>query len=269
MRKPNCIIIGCQKCGTTALKKYIAQHPDIFMLENEVHYFDQKKALPISWYCSLFANRKEKIVGEKSPAYCYFQEIPPQIAELNPACKIIICVRDPVARAYSEYQMLKLNGVTKGRWEEVWNTRHYLARGLYAEQLKNVYKYFNKNQVLIIKTEELYSNRLAVVKATFNFLGVNDTFIPEQLGDVHKGGHGKYIIINLITKYCIKCRQITRKSRYTLWLDDALYHVVNILKFVNKKKGYKPMSDEMKQKLREYYKEPNEEFYKMTGIRWE
>lgn len=269
MRKPNCIIIGCQKCGTTALKKYMAQHPDVFMTKNEVHYFDQKKKLPIEWYCSLFNDRKEKIVGEKTPAYCYFKEIPKQIAELNPNCKIIMCVRDPVARAYSEYQMRKLSGEVRGKWEKVWNTRNYLSRGLYAEQLRNILKSFPKEQVLIIKTGNLYSNREETVKSVFHFLNIDEEFIPPQLKDYHKGGTGRFKSLEYAARFFILLRRFFRQFKWGWWLDDFFHYFVMYIKEVNKKKGYKQMSKKMQIKLQEYYKEPNEEFKRMTGIGWE
>lgn len=268
-RKPDVIIIGCQKSGTTALEKYMTQHPDIWMTGTEVHYFDQRKKLPIDWYLSIFGKHKEKIVGEKTPAYIYFKDIPQQIAEVNPNCKIIICVREPVSRAYSEYQMLRLNGVTKGKWENVWNTRHYLKRGLYADQLKNVYKSFPKKQVMVVKTEDLYEKREKVITEVFKFLNVDETFKPPILRDFHKGGHGKFPCLAYAARFLIQCRRFFRKFKWGWWIDDYLHYVVMLIKIINKKKGYKPMSKKMQKKIEKYYKEPNEEFYEMTGIRWE
>jgi hypothetical protein len=269
MRKPNCIIVGCQKCGTSALQKYIAQHPDIWMTRSEVHYFDRKKKSPIKEYLSIFDKHDEKIVGEKTPNYCYFEEIPTKIAELNPNCKIIMCVREPVARAYSEYQMLKLNGVCNDRWEDVWNTRDYLTHGLYAKQLKNLYKSFNPKQVLVIKSEDLYSKRSEVVKRVFKFLDVDDTFIPPQLRDVHQGGVGRFKLLTCLVRVLIFTRELFSQFKWGYRFGDYIQYLTMCVKIVNKKSGYKPMTKKMQKKIQEYYKEPNEEFYKMTGIRWE
>jgi len=269
MRKPNFLIIGCQKSGTTALVKYLKQHPDIYMPDQEIHYFDQKHDLGDRWYCSHFTNCKEKMVGEKSPAYCYFKNIPQMIAELNPNCKIIICVREPVARAYSEYKMLVLNGVEKREWENAYKHKHYLSRGHYAEQIKNVYKYFDKNQVMVIKSEELYHFRLPITQQVFQFLGVDSSFVPKNFNDIHQGGSVRWEWLNIITGKLIKVRWFVIENKNLLFLDSLITIAIQILKQVNKKHGYKPMSKAMRDKLQEYYKPLNRELEKLVGITWE
>jgi hypothetical protein len=269
MRKPTFMIIGCQKSGTTALVRYLQQHPDIYMPKREIHYFDQKHSCGDKWYCSHFNNRKEKMVGEKSPAYCYFKQIPKMISELNPECKIIICVREPVARAYSEYQMRVLNGTEKRRWANAYKHKHYLLRGHYAEQLKNVYKYFNKNQVMVIKAEELYAHRLEVTQQVFHFLGVDATFKPQNLTDTHVGGSVRWKWVNNITGKLIKVRWFILENPELLRMEPVVTLVIQILKQANKKRGYKSMSPKIRKEIQEYYKPLNEELNKLVGITWE
>lgn len=69
--KPNYLCIGIQKGGTTSLIKYLNQHPQIYMVSNEKHFFDKKKLTKkdIVNYEKSFKTNK-LIVGEKTPSYC-------------------------------------------------------------------------------------------------------------------------------------------------------------------------------------------------------
>jgi len=117
--KPDFIIIGVQKGGTTSLYHYLVQHPQIApALDKEVHFFDLEFDRGWDWYESRFPGRKnperegdpawtssanQVITGEASPYYIFHPLVPQRIAQALPTIKIIVLLRDPVDRAISHY----------------------------------------------------------------------------------------------------------------------------------------------------------------------
>ena len=126
MKKPNFIIAGFPKCGTTSLHHYLSEHPQIFMpSQKELHFFtyeilsklkngpkdgavkktqiqDSKK------YLDFYRNVKNEIaVGDASPSYINYPNQFLKIKEYLEDPKFIIVLRDPINRAYSNYLHLK------------------------------------------------------------------------------------------------------------------------------------------------------------------
>lgn len=119
--KPDFIIIGVQKGGTTSLYHYLVQHPQIApALDKEVHFFDLEFERGWEWYDSRFPGIKEPalpsdcnaspqltatpiITGEASPYYIFHPLVPQRIAKVLPDIKLIVLLRDPVDRAISHY----------------------------------------------------------------------------------------------------------------------------------------------------------------------
>ena len=102
--RPDFIIIGAPKCGTSWLQRVLAQHPDIVMVPDEIEYFSNHLDLPLDWYLAHFASalagsprHSPPVLGEKSARYCAIE--PDRIRMLHrlvPDAKIILMTRDPV-----------------------------------------------------------------------------------------------------------------------------------------------------------------------------
>ena len=107
--KPDFIIIGVQKGGTTSLFNYLSQHPQISLSRvKEVHYFDVGYQFGVEWYQQFFPLEKDrhgKLVGEASPYYIFHPLAAQRIKQDLPSIKIIILLRNPIVRAYSNFQM--------------------------------------------------------------------------------------------------------------------------------------------------------------------
>ena len=204
---PKFIIIGAQKGGTTSLYNYLIEHPQIEpAFKKEVHFFDVNFKKSIMWYRSFFpsllyknykklTSKKEIISGEASPYYIIHPHAPKRIFSVIPKVKLIILLRNPVDRAYShhshqtqlgfekltfrnaiEKEEERLNGeeekMLKEEKYESYNFGHftYFKRGIYIDQLKKWFKYFPKEQILIIKSEIFFENPAKIVKQVFKFL---------------------------------------------------------------------------------------------------
>ena len=198
----NFMIVGAQKCGTTALAYFLSQHPEICMpSKKEIHLFD--KEYTSNWtseqidkhYRRFFEHYDGELLrGEATPIYMFIPEIAPELKRYNSHLKLIVLLRDPVERAISHYYMVKRrwlerNIIIRPLWlllliGLLW-LRHFRDprkpaelrcrysfrdRGLYSIQLLNLYRFFNRDQILIIYTEDLRQQHDTVLRQVFAFL---------------------------------------------------------------------------------------------------
>ncbi len=193
--KVNFIICGTQKGGTSALDVYLRGHPEICMAnKKEVHFFDNEAAFradapDYTSYHSFFTpESRHKVVGEATPIYMYWRDAPRRIWQYNSDMKMIVLLRNPIDRAYSHWNMERQrNAETASFWESLRNEEErcrealpyqhrvysYIDRGFYLEQLRRLWAYFPKKQVLVLRNEELQNNPNETLQKVFAFLGVN------------------------------------------------------------------------------------------------
>jgi len=201
---PECFIIGVVRSGTTSLYHYLGQHPCIGpSAYDEIGYFDENYHLGINWYKSLFPTKftRDKIIKKHgkfltydvTPFYIYNPLVTRRIFESFPQAKIISNLRNPIDRAYSNYIIMLQDGDTTKTFEEIvkmemdeidkskskLNDESYivdifyenlLARGFYANQLEVWFEKFQKNQLLMISTEDLAQKTDQVLTKVFEFL---------------------------------------------------------------------------------------------------
>ena len=108
--KPNYLCIGVQKGGTSSLNSYMNYHPQIYMVRGERHFFDTKLSdgeltkKDIEIYENSFKTNK-LIIGEKTPSYNYLRYAMDRIYNYDKNIKLIILLREPISRAFSQFNM--------------------------------------------------------------------------------------------------------------------------------------------------------------------
>lgn len=195
---PDFLILGAQKAGTTALYAYLRWHPAITGPSwKEVSYFDRHYRRGPSWYRGNFpVQGRGRLVGEASPGYLFHPLAPERVKATVPGAKLIVLLRDPVARALSHYHHETLLGReplafqeaveaeperTGGEEErmvrdpdyfsQAWWDYTYLARGRYAEQLERWLAVFPREQLLVLASEELAAAPAETYARVLEFLG--------------------------------------------------------------------------------------------------
>ena len=178
---PTFLIIGTMKGGTTSLYNYLSGHPQVFMsATKELHYFVADKNLVRGqrWYERNFRDTDGAIsVGEASPDYTkypIYPGVPARIANTMPGVKLLYVIRNPLDRIRSHY----LHDVARGRErrpmsEAVPANLHYLAPSRYALQIEQYLEHFPREQMLVITSEALRSDRGATMRRVHEFLGVD------------------------------------------------------------------------------------------------
>lgn len=195
---PGFLVIGAQKAGTTALYAYLRWHPEITGPSwKEVSFFDRHWWRGEAWYRGQFPLRASgRLVGEASPSYLFHPLAPERARALVPEAKLVALLRDPVERAYSQYQHEVALGReplsfedaldaeeerTRGEVERLvadpryfsraWWDHTYATRGLYAEQLERWLAVYPREQLLVLTTDELGERTAETYAAVLSFLG--------------------------------------------------------------------------------------------------
>jgi hypothetical protein len=195
----NFVIGGTQKGGTSALDSFLRQHPEICMptTRKELHFFDREEEN--TDYNAYHANFKPKpqqrVIGEASPIYMYWETAPYRIWKYNPKMKWILALRNPVERAFSAWNMETKRGNEKlpfaeaidkeaERRREALPLQHrvysYIDRGFYAHQLRRLFNIFGRDNVLVLVSEELRNDHGKTLRQVFEFLGVDSSFVPPE-----------------------------------------------------------------------------------------
>jgi hypothetical protein len=192
---PSFIIIGAQKGGTTSLYRYLGEHPDVGRARlQEVHFFSWWYEMGMPWYLAHFhARGKYPVVGEVSPSYLLHPKAAERVHQVLPQVKIIVLLRNPIDRAYSQHQMnikrrLELLPFEEAiaqepvrlqsdhEWSDMeWRSSSwvsYLRRGLYADQLEPWLQLFPREQVLVMKSETFFEHPDEGYQQALSFLGL-------------------------------------------------------------------------------------------------
>ena len=205
MTNPQFLIVGTARAGTTALQNYLQQHPQLFLstqkepcfycfADEELRYKKGKFAFAVTEYkkySRLFKDAKPgQVTGEISTPYLYLHNQTIHNIKkyhLHPdTLKIVIILRNPVERAYSQYLWKVRDGreelsfenalkQEKKRMEQNYSFDYFYShRGLYYEQVKDYLENF-KN-VKIILFDDFKSNFENTMADLCTFLEVDNTF---------------------------------------------------------------------------------------------
>jgi hypothetical protein len=207
MTMPNFLVIGAARSGTTALYRYLRQHPQIYTSSiKEPRFFAyegdempqggpgrQRIITDLAAYRALFEGvSDEKAIGEMSPLYLYSRVAPQRIKQHIPDVKLIAVLRNPVERAYSHFllnvrndrepigdfgqALLEEETRIRDGWRANW---HYKARGFYYTQLRRYFELFEKEQIRVYLYQDLSADPLGLLRDLFTFLGIDEGFVPD------------------------------------------------------------------------------------------
>jgi len=240
--RPDFLIIGAQKAGTTALHHYLSGHPrlvpagmkevgyfspDVFSRWTAHPHYDQMLKLAENWddpatlrrgrrwyhaQFPMYRARRGKLFFEATPEYLPIPDSPGRIFAYRPDMKLIVLLRDPVARAYSAWNMFRnfsgeiYEDLREKRSFEaavgeelerlastpVGNGTAYLRRGLYHRHLQRYLDIFPRDSLLILEHRAFEEDIAGTLDKTCQFIGVepfeNDRqWAPEFVGNYESG----------------------------------------------------------------------------------
>lgn len=204
---PDFFIVGTSYCGKTLLYNYLIQHKSILKnLREETGYFFDNYDRGFNWYKSNFPfsftkNLYKLFFGETSrvgeTVNIPFVIVPERIAKIIHKPKIIVVLRNPVERTYSRYLAMVREGIETLSFEDAINKEdrwtgekkemmenkayfknnrkvsRYLSGSIYVDDLERWAQFFSKNDMLILKSEDLFNDTLKTVNQSLEFLGLS------------------------------------------------------------------------------------------------
>lgn len=198
--RPDFLVVGAMKAGTSSLFYYLCQHPRIVPpLRKEMHYFTvgRRAGKDERWYRAHFPFRQQlregRLTGEATPDYMLEPDAPQRIAATLPNIRVIITLRDPVARAVSHYrhevamgreylpfdqairieeERLARAAAAGGAGYETWLHACYKARGVYVDQIRRLEAAIPRERILVLGSNTLFRRPAEALGAALEFLGL-------------------------------------------------------------------------------------------------
>ncbi len=229
---PAFLIIGAAKGGTTSLFRWLSDHPFItppsplWMREvpmKEVHFFDYNFFRREDWYRGHFPLERDRlaferthgqgfVTGEASASYLSHRWAPQRVKRVLPEVKLVVALRNPIDRAYSQFNMSwreryenltfeeaidreedrlrpelerserdqRYNSLPLGTWS-------YLLRSRYAEHLERWLEVFPREQFLFVRAEDMFGDPYGTLESVTTFLGL-PPHKPDELPRLKDGG---------------------------------------------------------------------------------
>ena len=194
---PNFFAVGPPKAGTTSLYAHLKGHPQVFLPEvKEPNYFSTRPGISLEDYRRLYRNAEGfPAIGDMTPFYLWDENTPRRIHAVSPGAKIIVILRDPIARAFSHYLMLRRTGTDpepsfekalqrlERRDDRLWEYSHeYVELGMYHGQVQRYLDVFGPKQVLTVLFDDLARNPRELFSQIAGHLGIDSE--PLEKGDI-------------------------------------------------------------------------------------
>ncbi|MFT4081943.1 MAG: sulfotransferase [Nocardioides sp.] len=279
---PSFVVIGAQKSASTFLQDQLSQHPDVEIPEGEVRAFEEPfygdgavEALP-----SLYVRPVgEAVRGIKRPDYLGRPEIPARLRAHLPDAKLLVVLREPVARAVSSYYHFVRHGfvplapideamahLLAGEWDRRYpRAPEVLAYGRYGEHLERYLGHFSRDRLLVFDQQELIKHPQDSLRRAFAFVGVDPDFElpPRSVRASNTGVYSPFRLRMLRTKNRTRFtytesldRRYPRRMTPWGWLYNASLVGLDRLVLSHFDEGRPPaLSAPTRQALTDYYAE--------------
>jgi len=229
LQLPHFLVLGTQKGGTTSLHRLLGQHPQVFLPPGkELHYFTLHDQEPLDWYAEHFQGaRPGEQRGDVTPYYLFHPRAPQRIRTVLPGARLIVLLRDPVERTLSHYyharrhgfetlelpaalaaEATRLEGADRRLREpgsrDFSHQKHsYLSRSRYELQLNRYEACFPPEQLLVLRSEDLFENTEAVWQGIQSFLQLDIHALPVPLEQAN-AGRGEAETVSLAVREALR-----------------------------------------------------------------
>ena len=215
-RLPTVLVIGAQKCGTTALVHFLSHHPRLAVDLQEEHYFDETdwKSDPqyTKYQMRMPLSSSDQITIEKTPKYFISPVATNAILRyqkhLRVGVRMVLIVREParrtVASVYHSFYKgrIKIHNLTEILVHKT-SAERFLNHSRYGTHFQRWLQVFERQQFLVLDGEKMAKNPLVILTQVEKFLGIENYFTESKLALNNRGyfchkssclerGHKKY-----------------------------------------------------------------------------
>lgn len=274
LNRPDFLVISPSKCGTNTLFHLLKSHPDICMAKHVkgTRFFNRFYNRGIEWYRRLFDHCPgNAVAGEVDETYFVYEPcIAERIHRHLPDVKLILCLRNPVDRAYSLYMQFARFGLIKEKsLKEALKTdfsyQHLVTDNFYEIYLNRFLAVFPKEQIQVILFEDLTNQMEATVKNLYRFLGVDPHFFPTDENLKRNAARdARFSHLNKLFYFVlIACRHLGFQAAIARAKQSK---AVQALLFKKPEETVYPSLDpDLKQELQSLFKTPNQALAELIG----
>lgn len=257
------IIIGAAKSATTWLQKQLQADPAVYMPDQELHYFSREYSQGQDWYFSQFNEELlDRVVGEKSNSYLYEPEAAVRLHRDLPQIKLIAQLRNPVERAYSSYCMRFRRGEVGADIESyldptLGENLKYQISGKFASHLQIYIDLFGRDKLLILFFEGVSLDPETQMSQVRSHLGLP----PRPLSSIGREkvkDKTSQMVSARLRKRLAWMKPIVRPLRGTSGFEA-------VRGLVTQQTQYPQMTDELRNRLNEYYHPSIEALEQISG----
>lgn len=186
--KPTFIGLGGQKCASSWLHTVFLDHPEAYVtMPKELDFFSAFYDRGFQWYEAYFKGAGDRrAVGEISPSYLPDSDAPARAYAYNAQFRIIVALRDPVERAYSNHlhdlRLGHYSGADLTFEAGLANNPMYVEQSRYATHLSRWLEYFPTSALLVVLQEDILSNAIHEARRLYSFLGINADHVSDFVG---------------------------------------------------------------------------------------
>jgi hypothetical protein len=277
-QRPTFLVVGAAKSGTTTLHYFMEQHPEVCVPTRKETYVFNRRSMEGTWppvdpmdeaaYLAQFSENtteRTRAWGEVTTSNLFYhEEAVPEIKRIVGDPKIIILIRNPIDRAYSNWTYASASYGEPHTFEEAIRDEArrvemkvqfmglYVRVGFYFEAVKHFLSSFSNHKVYIL--EDLKQRGPEMVSEIFEFIGVDSSFAPDLETTYNPSGIPRS---RLLQKFVfrddgVKGAPVQRAMRMVMGRDraDRLFHTLRVknLKRV-------PMNPETRRELAEVYRD--------------
>lgn len=303
--KPSVLCIGFARCGTTTLYNILEQHKDIFLPGiKEPAYYSRKNLYKkgFNWYLKRYypKSTNKKVVMEVNPLIAKSAEASRILEDFGEDTKIIILVRNPIQRLYSNFKMnLAIGGCFKeikdnissstsklfSKWLKTYynedekmfkkcSKTNFVVSGEYYKVIKDYIDVFGKDKVKVIIFEDFIKEPQIYCQEIYDFIGLEDD--PSINYNVHSNEGDRIPISKLsikINRFYFKniCNRILLAklpyiSRTFCKIINRINWIVPKRVLTKKDTRKEKMLDKDKEILRNYYYEDIKKLGKLLDV---
>ncbi len=263
-RLPDFLVIGAMRAGTTSLYRYLHAHPGAFLAPKELQFFTDHFGKGLDWYADQFREASDtQLLGEATADYFARRSAMDRIAQTVPDARLVVTMREPVARAWSHYWLLRERGIEDREFARALSDElaaverdgndadgvFYLSHGMYAHHLRRARRLFPQDQLHLTVLERMRAEPHATYRAICSFLGLDSAVVPDIVGQP----------VNAYVQFrSLAVRGVARR------IGGLPGRVIARL---NTKRGGStpPLDDESRERLRNFYQPRVDELRDLTG----
>lgn len=259
MTLPDFVGIGAPRSGTSWLNTLLASHLDVYTptLRDEINFFDDYYERGLDWYEGLFPDPEAaagyRAIGEVTPQYLECPECPERIFTTLPDSKLLVMLRHPVDRAYSQYGFYVQRRNYRDSFEEfVTEMPRSLERGFYSRYLRRYLRYFDRSRMLVLVFEEAVADVARTKQVLAEFLDLDPARFPEATGK-RKVNPSTVPKFQFLYGFVAKTGRLFRKLNLEPIVDFVMRS--RIPRMLAKGRSLPPLDDGVRRRLSELYVE--------------